>query len=90
MKLGQLSGALQQPMASDWRCRPSRGCTWSGAQVAATTLARAQARSLRVEVLPQGYDVDDGDGLRRLEVDLSRPEIAARAPATSRALRLLF
>jgi hypothetical protein len=43
-----------------------------------------------VELLPLGYDVDDENGLRRLEADLSHPEIAARAPATLRALHLLF
>ena len=75
-----------------WGPQPEifRDIPWSGSRVAVTTLERAQAQGLRVEVLPQGYDVDDGDGLRRLESDLSRPEIAARAPATLRALRLLF
>ena len=43
-----------------------------------------------VTVLPHGYDVDDDAGLRRLQADLSHPEIAARAPATFRAMRLLF
>ncbi len=45
---------------------------------------------MRVELLPHGYDVDDEAGLRRLEADLSHPKIEARAPATFRALRLLF
>lgn len=63
---------------------------WGGANVAEATLKQAARHGLRVEVLPHGYDVDDDAGLRRLEADLSHPEIAARAPATLRALRLLF
>ena len=67
-----------------------RDIPWSGPHVATATLERARHLGLRVELLPQGYDVDDAAGLRRLEADLSDPEIAARAPATLRALRLLF
>jgi len=67
-----------------------RDIPWGGPQVATATLARASEHALHVNVLPEGYDVDDEAGLRRLEADLSHPEIAARAPATQRALRLLF
>ena len=63
---------------------------WGGPGVAAATVALAERSGLRVELLPEGYDIDDAKGLRRLEADLSHPEIAARAPATLRALRLLF
>jgi rSAM/selenodomain-associated transferase 1 len=75
-----------------WRTEPEvfRDIPWSGPRVTEVTLERAQGIGLRVEVLPQGYDIDDDKGLRRLEADLSHPEIAARAPATLRALRLLF
>jgi len=75
-----------------WRNRPEvfGDIPWGGPHVAAATLEQAQRHGLRVEILPHGYDVDDAAGLRRLEADLSHPEIAARAPATLRALRLLF
>ena len=75
-----------------WRAEPEvfRDIPWSGPRVTDVTLERARELGLGVEVLPQGYDVDDDAGLRRLEADLSHPEIAARAPATLRALRLLF
>ena len=75
-----------------WRPRASifRDIPWGGAEVCDATLERARDHGLHVELLPPGYDVDDAAGLRRLEADLSHPEIAARAPATFRALRLLF
>ena len=75
-----------------WRHHPEvfRDIPWGGPGVTAATLEQAKKHGLRVEVLPHGYDVDDAAGLRRLEADLSHPEIAARAPATLRALRLLF
>ncbi len=74
-----------------WRLHPAvfREIPWGSASVAETTLEQAEKHGLRVKVLPDGYDVDDDAGLRRLEADLSHPEIAARAPATLRALRLL-
>ncbi|NIQ85696.1 MAG: DUF2064 domain-containing protein [Acidobacteria bacterium] len=74
-----------------WRPRPElfRDIPWGGPGVTEATLACAERIGLRVELLPPGYDVDDEAGLRRLEADLSRPAIAARAPATVRALRLL-
>ena len=75
-----------------WRNHPEvfRDIPWGGPNVAGATLEQAEKHGLRVKVLPHGYDVDDAAGLRRLEADLSHPEIAARAPATLRALRLLF
>ena len=48
------------------------------------TLAIAAAEGLRVDLLPEWYDIDSADELQRLSVELnSRPE---RAPATSRFL----
>ena len=48
------------------------------------TLAIAAAEGLRVDLLPEWYDVDSADELERLSAELnSRPE---RAPATSRFL----
>ena len=75
-----------------WRLHPAvfRDIPWSGSSVAEVTLERAKTHGLLVTVLPHGYDVDDAAGLRRLEAELSHPEIAARAPATFRAMRLLF
>ena len=48
------------------------------------TLAIAAAEGLRVDLLPEWYDIDSADELKRLSVELtSHPE---RAPATSRFL----
>ena len=48
------------------------------------TLAIAAAEGLRVDLLPEWYDIDSADELQRLSVELiSHPE---RAPATSRFL----
>ena len=49
----------------------------------------AQA-GLGLTLMPDGYDVDDAEGLKRLESDLRDPAMAARAPATAGALALLF
>jgi len=75
-----------------WRPRVElfRGIPWGESAVCETTLRLAEEHGLRVEMYPPGYDVDDADGLRRLEAELADPQIAARAPATFRALRLLF
>jgi len=67
-----------------------REIPWGGGDVSEVTLQRARELRLRVEIQNPGYDVDDAEGLRRLEADLADPAIAARAPATLRALRLLF
>jgi uncharacterized protein len=48
--------------------------TWSTEQVAAQTLQRAREIGLDVHVLPAWYDVDDVDGLRRVEVELRQCE----------------
>ncbi len=57
---------------------------WSTESVAAQTLERAREIKLDVHVLPPWYDVDDGDGLRRLhhEVHHHRTEspMDVRAP----------
>jgi rSAM/selenodomain-associated transferase 1 len=75
-----------------WRPHPAmfHDIPWGGASVTEATLERAKTHGLRVKLLPPGYDVDNAAGLRRLEADLSHSEIAARAPATVRAMRLLF
>jgi rSAM/selenodomain-associated transferase 1 len=79
-------------LLGQWRPRRElfRDIPWGESGVCEATLRRAEALGLRVELLPPGYDVDDGDGLRRLEAELADPAVAARAPATLRALRLLF
>jgi rSAM/selenodomain-associated transferase 1 len=43
---------------------------WSTARVAAQSLARAREIGLDVHMLPAWYDVDDIDGLRRLQIEL--------------------
>jgi uncharacterized protein len=48
--------------------------TWSTEQVAAQTLQRAREIGLDVHVLPAWYDVDDIDGLRRVEAELRQCE----------------
>lgn len=79
-------------LLGQWRpCRELfRGIPWGESGVCDATLRQAESRGMPVELLPPGYDVDDSDGLRRLEAELADPGIAARAPATQRALRLLF
>jgi len=47
---------------------------WSTARVAAQTLERAREIRLEVHTLPDWYDVDDIDGLRRLHIELSGAE----------------
>ncbi len=44
---------------------------WSTARVAEQTLQRARDIGLDVHVLPAWYDVDDVDGLRRLDAELN-------------------
>ena len=48
--------------------------TWSTEQVAAQTLQRAREIGLDVHVLPAWYDVDDIEGLRRVEAELRQCE----------------
>jgi hypothetical protein len=43
---------------------------WSTERVAEQTLARAREIGLDVHMLPAWYDVDDIDGLRRLQAEL--------------------
>jgi len=55
--------------------------TWSTARVAEQTLERAREIKLDVHLLPEWYDIDDIDCLRRLHSDLHWPESAdARKP----------
>ena len=51
---------------------------WSTERVAEQTLARAREIGLDVHMLPAWYDVDDIDGLRRLQAELR--DCAAKAP----------
>jgi rSAM/selenodomain-associated transferase 1 len=45
--------------------------TWSTERVAGETLQRAREIGLPVHILPAWYDIDDVDGLRRVETELS-------------------
>ena len=58
---------------------------WSTERVAEQTGARAREIGLEVHTLPAWYDVDDVDGLRRLNAELSGedfsgPQLAAHSP----------
>jgi rSAM/selenodomain-associated transferase 1 len=57
---------------------------WSTERVAEQTLARAREIGLDVHMLPAWYDVDDIDGLRRLQAELRG--CAAKAPAQDLAV----
>jgi len=59
---------------------------WGGPEVLRITLERARDAGIETLVIDPWYDVDDGKGLGRLRSDLRDPEMAARAPATARAL----
>jgi rSAM/selenodomain-associated transferase 1 len=72
---------------------------WSTERVFEQTLARARELALDVVTLPVWYDVDDVEGLRRLQRDLRRPPAAGRRltphtphypTATAALLRNLF
>ena len=60
---------------------------WSTERVAAQTLDRARELKLDVHMLPTWYDVDDVEGLRRLNVELRQPR-RAQARAWSRCAAL--
>lgn len=60
------------------------GVPWSTAEVLATTLARCEALGLPVELLPNGYDVDEAVDVNRLRDELARD--ASRAPRCHRVL----
>jgi rSAM/selenodomain-associated transferase 1 len=61
-----------------------KGMPWSTGRVAEETLRRATEAALQITVLSRWYDVDDGDGLRRLLADRAG---LARATATRSALQ---
>ncbi len=67
---------------------------WSTESVAGQTLERAREIKLDVHVLPPWYDVDDGDGLRRLHREVHRhstkSHIDAREPNYPAATALLI
>ena len=50
--------------------------TWSTERVAAQTLERARELELDMHMLPSWYDVDDGEGLRRLYGELGSARAA--------------
>ncbi|CAN5694465.1 hypothetical protein BH24CHL1_BH24CHL1_16380 [soil metagenome] len=62
--------------------------TWSSELVMDQTLERAREANLRVELIPEWYDIDDGASLHRLVADLGSDGHLA-APATRVALRTL-
>jgi hypothetical protein len=55
--------------------RMFEGITWSTEQVAEETLARAREIGLDVHRLPDWYDVDDVDALKRLDAELRGAEV---------------
>jgi glycosyltransferase A (GT-A) superfamily protein (DUF2064 family) len=61
------------------------GMVWSTATVADETLARCRALGLRVQLMPEWYDVDDAAALVQLEVELAAGP-ADLAPATRAVL----
>ena len=63
-----------------------RNIRWSSAETLDDTWAAAVRAELRVELLPAWYDVDDEEGLKRLQSDLAGPEASARAPETKKVL----
>ena len=54
---------------------------WSTARVAEQTLQRAREIDLEVHVLPLWYDVDDVDGLRRLNAELCGADLQRQRSA---------
>lgn len=52
---------------------------WSTERVAAQTLDRARELKLDVHMLPHWYDVDDVEGLRRLNAEVRQPRTSGRA-----------
>ncbi|MEM9555873.1 MAG: TIGR04282 family arsenosugar biosynthesis glycosyltransferase [Acidobacteriota bacterium] len=63
-----------------------RDIPWSTEAVLETSLERAAARALRVELLPPGHDIDRPDDLDALEARLGEPG-AAPCPRTRAFLR---
>jgi rSAM/selenodomain-associated transferase 1 len=60
---------------------------WSSERVLAQTMQRASEIGIKVKLLPQGYDVDDGAALRRLCVELlEQPTSELVAPNTRKIL----
>jgi rSAM/selenodomain-associated transferase 1 len=60
-----------------------RDMVWSTSSVARETLVRCRALGLRVDVLPNWYDVDDGPALDRLKTELATfpPDLAPHTRA---------
>ena len=58
--------------------------SWSTERVAAQTLERARGIKLDVHLLPEWYDVDDADCLRRLHDEIRRPRPVSFQPDAAR------
>ena len=58
--------------------------SWSTERVAAQTLERAREIKLDVHLLPEWYDVDDVDCLRRLHGEIRRPRPVSPQPDARR------
>ena len=50
---------------------------------------RAASNRIEPEILDSWYDVDDAEGLKRLQSDVTTPPGVARAPHTARVLAAL-
>jgi rSAM/selenodomain-associated transferase 1 len=62
---------------------------WSTPTVFAETVAQARRAGLTMAQVPAWYDVDENDDLRKLILELTPPEHAARAPRTRAMLEQL-
>lgn len=75
---------LRRPLAELFRKIP-----WGTSGVLEITRLRAEAGGTELSELAPWYDVDDIEGLRRLQRELGRPGAVERAPATARLLATL-
>jgi rSAM/selenodomain-associated transferase 1 len=62
---------------------------WGTSEVLELTLRRAASNRIEPEILDSWYDVDDAEGLKRLQADVATPPGVARAPHTARVLAAL-
>jgi len=66
------------------------GIAWSTPSVLRSTLERAREQSLEVHLLPEWYDVDDGESLRTLRRELLSPGHPEGGAATRALLESLL
>lgn len=66
------------------------GVRWGTAIAFDDTVKAAEQAGITVEKIKPWYDVDDADGLLRLQRDLERTEHSRRAPVTTRVIRELL